>query len=319
MKVDQDVPVAFTPATVPFVYRRFSHSQIDAVSKQFYVAAMDTLNSAGIPFLVGGAYAFAHYAGIDRHTKDFDIFVKKEDATRILETLGKVLKCKVDRTFPHWLYKTILGENFIDIIFSSGNGIARVDDVWFQKAHSGMVLGRPALLIPAEEMIWSKGFIMERERFDGADVVHVFRGWGTKMDWERLVARFDTDWRVLFSHLVLFGYIYPSELHKIPSWVMERMAQRLIAEQTDSVSPTSTPLPPTSTPLPPTSTPTNHTRPPLICQGTLLSRQQYLKDVEEWKYNDIRTLPRNGNPPIMSDDEISHWTAAAFNHGSGNP
>jgi hypothetical protein len=66
--------------------------------------------------LVGGAYAFAHYAGIDRHTKDFDIFVRKEDAAKILDILGKTLNCKVDRTF-HWLFKAILGVNFIDIIF----------------------------------------------------------------------------------------------------------------------------------------------------------------------------------------------------------
>ena len=30
-------------------------------------------------------------------------------------------------------------------------------------------------LIPVEEMIWSKGLIMERERFDGADVTHLIR------------------------------------------------------------------------------------------------------------------------------------------------
>ena len=29
-----------------------------------------------MPFLVGGAYAFARYTGIERHTKDFDVFVR---------------------------------------------------------------------------------------------------------------------------------------------------------------------------------------------------------------------------------------------------
>lgn len=122
MKVDQDSAIALAPATVapvttPFVYKPYHQSQIDAVSKQFYVSAMAVLNTAGIPFLVGGAYAFSHYAGIDRHTKDFDIFVKKEDADRVLEALRRELNCKIDRTFPHWLYKAILGANFIDIIF----------------------------------------------------------------------------------------------------------------------------------------------------------------------------------------------------------
>ncbi len=110
-------PMQQPTSTVPFCYTPYSYAQIDDVSKEFYVAAMKSLNDAGIPFLVGGAYAFAQYAGIDRHTKDFDIFVKQEDAIRVLDNLEKNLKCKSDRSFPHWLYKSIRGENFIDIIF----------------------------------------------------------------------------------------------------------------------------------------------------------------------------------------------------------
>lgn len=122
MKVEQDSAIALAAASVPspstpFVYKPYCQSQIDAVSKDFYVSSMAVLNAAGIPFLVGGAYAFSHYAGIDRHTKDFDIFVKKEDADRALEALERDLSCKIDRTFPHWLYKAIMGVNFIDIIF----------------------------------------------------------------------------------------------------------------------------------------------------------------------------------------------------------
>ena len=58
------------------------------------------------------------------------------------------------------------------MIFSSGNGVATVDDEWFAHAPEGEVLGLPVRLVPAEEMIWSKAFIMERERFDGADIMH---------------------------------------------------------------------------------------------------------------------------------------------------
>jgi hypothetical protein len=44
-----------------------------------------------------------------------------------------------------------------------------VDDLWFAHATPGDVLGIPVRLCPPEEMIWSKAFIMERERYDGAD------------------------------------------------------------------------------------------------------------------------------------------------------
>ena len=77
--------------------------------------------------------------------------------------------------FHHWLAKAHHGDKFIDVIFNSGNGVAEVDDEWFAHAVDEEVLGAPVKLVPAEEMIWSKAMIMERERYDGADVAHLLR------------------------------------------------------------------------------------------------------------------------------------------------
>src|SRR6185295_16410164 len=131
--------------------------------RDFYRRAMTTLQEARVPFLVGGAYAFGRYTGIVRHTKDFDIFVHPRDFRRALDAFARA-GYAVDATFPHWLGKAFQGDDFVDLIFGSGNGIARVDDRWFEKAVDDEVLGIPVQLIPAEEMIWSKSFIMERER-----------------------------------------------------------------------------------------------------------------------------------------------------------
>ena len=86
-------------------------------------------------------------------------------------------------TFPHWLGKAYAGDRFIDLIFSAGNGVAAVDDLWFAHAPPGEVLGVPVRLCPPEEMIWSKAFIMERERYDGADVAHLILACGRELDW----------------------------------------------------------------------------------------------------------------------------------------
>jgi hypothetical protein len=43
-----------------------------------------------------------------------------------------------------------------------------------------------------------------------------------------------------------------------------------------------------------------------VCQGTLVSRAQYLTDVHQWGYEDARLAPRGG----MSADEIALWTDA---------
>ena len=51
-------------------------------TRDFYLDAMKVLDEAGIDYLVGGAYSLAHYCGVVRHTKDFDIFVRKSDLPR---------------------------------------------------------------------------------------------------------------------------------------------------------------------------------------------------------------------------------------------
>lgn len=257
-----------------------SHIVLDQQTEQFYVDVLNMLKNSNTPFLVGGAYALAQYAGVVRHTKDLDLFVKKDDAEGILNQFARA-GYKSEMTFSHWLGKAFKGESFIDLIFSSGNGVAVVDDLWFQYATDAEVFGVPVKLCPAEEMIWSKGFIMERERFDGADVAHILKACGPHLDWDRLLQRFDGHWRVLLTHLILFGFTYPAEKDRIPKEVMEKLVSKL-AEDTQCSSEEK------------------------VCHGTLLSREQYLVDVERWGYSDARETPR-GN---MTAKEIDHWTIA---------
>jgi hypothetical protein len=260
---------------------------LEPEARAFYCHTLSVLGAAGLPFLIGGAYAFSRYTGIERHTKDFDIFVKPEDFEAVLTVLGQA-GYQTDVPFPHWLGKAFHGEYFVDVIFGAGNGVARVDETWFEHCVADTVLDVPVKLIPAEEMVWSKAFIQERERFDGADVAHLLRASGESLDWPRLVRRFGPHWRVLLSHLVLFGFIYPSERTRIPAWVLEHLTQRLRATF-NAAAPGDR-----------------------VCRGTLLSRQQYLVDVEEWGYADARTRPDNP----MTDDDIATWTAGIADDGA---
>jgi hypothetical protein len=250
-------------------------------TRAFYCQAIATLTEAGVPILVGGAYAFARYTGIERHTKDFDLFLHRRNVGDALDALRQA-GWRAELTFPHWLGKAYCGEDFVDLIFSSGNGVAEVDDLWFAHAPEDRVLGMPARLIPAEEMIWSKSFIMERERYDGADIAHVLRARAAELDWQRLLVRFGEHWRVLLSHLVLFGFIYPGEQDRVPAWVLRELVARL-EKDIDSPPP-----------------------PGRLCRGPILSREQYLPDIAGWGYRDARRVPE-GN---MSTAEIARWTAA---------
>ena len=149
-----------------------THSMVETPSREFYREAMEFLARASIPFLVGGAFAFVHQAGIDRSTKDLDIFVRPADVHRLLRASAEA-GYEADLVFSHWLAKIRSPSGFVDVIFSSGNGVAVVDDGWFEHATEREVLGVRVLVAPPEESIWSKAFVMERERFDGADVAHI--------------------------------------------------------------------------------------------------------------------------------------------------
>ena len=59
-----------------------THAMVETPSREFYREAMEFLSRARVPFLVGGTFAFVHQAGIDRSTKDLDIFVRPADVHR---------------------------------------------------------------------------------------------------------------------------------------------------------------------------------------------------------------------------------------------
>jgi hypothetical protein len=255
------------------------HAVLAESSIRFYRHALAILKEADIPHLVGGAYAYARYTGIERHTKDFDVFIRRDDFSRASWAFQKA-GYKAELTFPHWLGKAFNNDDFVDLIFSAGNGVAVVDDRWFEHAVREQVFGVDVELIPAEEMIWSKGLIMERERFDGADVAHVIRAVGDRLDWSRLLERYGRYWRALYAHVVMFGFIYPSDRAKVPEWVMDEFERRMRDETRAGNSSDK------------------------VCHGTIISRQQYLKDINDWGYADARVVHET-----MSDEDIVHWTA----------
>ena len=92
--------------------------------------------------------------------------------------------------------------------------------------------------------------------------------------------RFADHWRVLLSHLILFGFVYPDKRQIVPAWVMEELIRRMTASRPNSSND--------------------------VCYGTLLSREQYLHDLERLKYRDSRAEPVGP----MTAEEIGIWTAA---------
>lgn len=244
----------------------------------FYHKVLDVLEAGRVPFMVGGAFALSHYAGIERDTKDLDLFLEPEGSKRALE-LARLAGYRASIEAPHWLAKIYSDGDVVDLLSGSGNGLAVVDHAWFEHSVPARFDGRVANLIPSEEMIWSKGFVMERHRYDGADVAHLIRARGRDFDWGRLLARFGDHWPVLYSHILLFLYIYPHEKDAVPAWVLQELPKRLGAG-TDGE---------------------DNGRP--VCRGTFLSNFEYIPDLQREGLEDPRLKPYGP----LSAEELDLW------------
>ena len=120
--------------------------------------------------------------------------------------------------------------------------------------------------------------VMERHRFDGADIAHVIHACGHRLDWRRLLRRARGHEGILLGHLSFYRYIYPCEAEQAPVRVMEELMRRMKEHR-----------------------PTGER----LCRGTLLSWEQYLPDVNERGLVDGRLVPHGS----LTQEEITRWTA----------
>jgi len=236
---------------------------MDAQRFSVFANALRRLEQAQIPFVVGGAFALGHYTGIWRDTKDMDLFLQHENVGRAVQVLGRMgFRHWIEA--QHWLGKCQKEDSVVDLIFGFGNWLASVDRPWIERAQNGELFGVPVLIAPVEELILSKAYVAHRERFDGADVVHLLRASKGRLDWHHLLSRFGEHWELLLAYLLLFRFVYPSDRKLVPERVMELMVSRL-QEQLRQPAPSER-----------------------ITRGPLLDRYQFIFDIDSLGYHDPR-------------------------------
>jgi hypothetical protein len=231
-----------------------------ATALAFYKEALSLINESGADFMLGGGFASFHYTGIERDRKDLDIFCKSTEYTKILKYFAE-RGYKTELTDVRWLAKIFKDDYYIDLIFDTVNNICRVDDSWYQYSTPGDFDGIPVKIIPAEELVWCKIYVQNRERFDGADVNHIILRYGKQLDWNRLLLRIDQHWHLLLATIIIFQFVYPADYQDIiPKWLFEELMKRA-QEQYDLPSPI------------------EH-----VCRGPIIDQTQYSIDIKEWDY-----------------------------------
>jgi hypothetical protein len=239
---------------------------------EVYGEALDALDRAGIRYMLGGALALNAHTGIWRNTKDLDLFVPGEDVPRVLETLEEA-GFRTEIEDPLWIAKAWRGVLFADVIHATHNGTGSVEESWFAYAKEISILGRRALVVPAEEMILSKIFVIAKDRCDVDDVLHLIFAKHGNVDWDRILAKIGDHWELLFAHLHLYRYVYPSHAHYLPRRVL-----KVLGERYEKVAATQD----------------------LRFRGTMLDEACFAVDVEEWGLPDERESIRKAR---LSDEE----------------
>jgi hypothetical protein len=226
----------------------------------FYREALTMLQQCGADFMLGGGFATFHYTSMFRDTKDLDIFCLPSEYPRILKHFAEN-GYETQLTDVRWLAKIFKGEYFIDVIFNSVNNICTVDDTWYEHASHGEFAGLAVKFISAEDLLWCKAYVQNRERYDGADINHILLKYGKNLNWARLLKRLDAHWHLLLSHLLLFQFVYPADFPEIiPKWLFDELMRRA-NEQYE---------------LPPAVE--------RVCRGPVIDNTQYSIDVKEWNY-----------------------------------
>ena len=190
-----------------------------------YKAAMALARSRGLRFAVGGGFATMVYTGHWRETKDIDFFIverDKEEMIRILTECGLEDYYDQQAYERHWIYRSHKGENIVDVIWAMANRRAAVDEQWLDGPEVELD-GERFQLVPAEETLWSKLYVLQRDRCDWPDGLSLIYAVGTDLDWRRLLERLKDDAALLSALLSVFRWVCPDRARELPGWLWSEL------------------------------------------------------------------------------------------------
>lgn len=192
-----------------------------------YQRILKSARTHSLRFALGGAFAVANYTGRWRNTKDLDFYVHPQDKDKLIEIVTAAGMQDYYDQLPyqrHWIYRAIQDDTIVDIIWAMANGRAQVDERWLRFGPQVQVRGEQVHLVPAEELIWAKLYVMQRERCDWPDILNIIHATAETLDWGHLVTRLDQDVPLLEGLLVVFSWLSTGRTQALPLWLLTRLS-----------------------------------------------------------------------------------------------
>lgn len=207
-----------------------SDSWMDSIPESewaFYQKVIQAVRGLDISFALGGAFAVAAHVGLWRNTKDLDLYVCPEERQRVIDTLNHLGLKDYYEVLPYdrnWIYRSYKEDIIIDIIWAMPNQRTLVTDTWLEAGPTLHLRGEEVRVVPAEEMIWGKIYVLQKERSDWTDIFNLIYAVGPQMDWPRLIEDLDMDAPLLGAVLQVFAWLTPGRARELPGWLWERLS-----------------------------------------------------------------------------------------------
>ena len=175
--------------------------------------------------MLGGAFGLAAYTDCWRNTKDIDLFVLGQDRERAIQVLTGLGFVDFYDTLPYdrgWIYRATRSGLIVDLIWSTPNRRTNVDESWFEYAGDLLLRTERVKVIPAEELVWIKLYVLQKDRCDWPDVINLLYATSASLNWKRLAERLADDLPLLEGLLVVFAWLCPNRVGDIPTWLRQR-------------------------------------------------------------------------------------------------
>jgi hypothetical protein len=184
------------------------------------------VHASDVRFLLGGGFAMSTYIGRWRETKDIDFYVLPKNRNVMVQVLQDAGFTDYYDELPYdrgWIYRSTRKGVIVDVIWAMANRRAAVDKLWFERARPACVRDEIFHVLPIEELIWAKLYVLQGDRCDWPDVINLLHSATPTLDWNHLLDRLGDDLPLFRSVMTLFDWVSPRRAAHVPEKIRNQL------------------------------------------------------------------------------------------------
>lgn len=165
------------------------------------------------------------YADHPRDTKDIDLYVQPKDREAMIKVvLDAGFSDYFDRN-PYdrnWIFRGFRDDSIVDVMWAMANQRAQVDPDWL----NGPIVSIDGLglrLLRPEETLWTKLYVLQKDRCDWPEAINMLSSIGADLDWARLMRRTAEDTPLLAALVHVFQWVCPDQCRALPPAVLDQL------------------------------------------------------------------------------------------------